>query len=239
MTETPSLELYSVNEYSERCLVMMPDNPKFRLLLIPPLFEEANKLRHFLVRLMVSLAADHDIGTILPDLPGTLESPQSLEDQTIYSWQNAIGTVHRSFEPISHIATFRGGCQLGVNIENTPQWQFTPMNAYQQMRTLARAQLASEREAGNDPQSLGNMLKALEDEGGHLIGYEISPAMAQSLEVTRKFVDDAAYTVRLKGDNKAANSKIAGSPLWLRSEPGFDEQMMRSTSDNIANWVHS
>ena len=59
-----------------------------RLLVIPPLFEEANKLRHQLVEVLRRLDAS-GIDSFIPDLPGCNESRALLGQQTLENWRAA------------------------------------------------------------------------------------------------------------------------------------------------------
>ncbi|MEC8178678.1 MAG: hypothetical protein VX072_03345, partial [Pseudomonadota bacterium] len=68
-----------------------------RLLVIPPLFEEANKLRRQIVEIMRRLD-DAGIDSVLPDLPGCNESPAPLENQSLTSWRAAAAEAADRFQ---------------------------------------------------------------------------------------------------------------------------------------------
>src|SRR5690606_34249762 len=61
-----------------------------RLLVLPALFDEANKLRRFSAEVMRRLDAA-GIDTLLPDLPGCNESLAPLEGQTLAGWREVAG----------------------------------------------------------------------------------------------------------------------------------------------------
>ena len=78
-----------------------------RLLILPALFDEANKLRHFTVEVMRGLDRA-GLDCFLPDLPGCNESLAPLDGQTLVGWREAAGAAaehHRA----THVLTIRGG----------------------------------------------------------------------------------------------------------------------------------
>ncbi len=81
-----------------------------RLLILPPLFEEANKLRHLLVEVMRRLDGA-GIGSFLPDLPGCNESLQPLAQQTLASWRGA-GVAAVAHFRASHVLAVRASAIL-------------------------------------------------------------------------------------------------------------------------------
>src|SRR5690606_7125640 len=77
-----------------------------RLLVLPALFDEANKLRHFTVEVMRRLDRA-GIDCFLPDLPGCNESLAPLEAQTLTGWREAAGKAANRFAA-THALTVRG-----------------------------------------------------------------------------------------------------------------------------------
>ena len=69
----------------------------FRLLVLPALFDEANKLRRQTVEVMHRLDLS-GIDSFLPDFPGCNESTQPLEGQTLADWQCAAEAAQLHFE---------------------------------------------------------------------------------------------------------------------------------------------
>src|SRR5690606_13943847 len=67
-----------------------------RVLIIPALFDEANRLRRFTVELMRRLDSA-GIDSALPDLPGTNESLQPLDAQTGDGWRAATAAAAAHF----------------------------------------------------------------------------------------------------------------------------------------------
>lgn len=228
--------VYTLAGHDERCLIARANGPNIALF-VPPLFDEANKMRHVMVQTMRALTQNHAVSAILPDLPGTLESQRPLAEISLSDWQTSLLDIMAQHGAVTHIAAVRAGCDIIPNIDDLPQWHLAPANGWRQIRTLARAQLAGEREAGHTPRSLKDVTDDLLQNGAHLAGYNISAKMAAGLEAGAKPV--SAHQVQLIGDDKPADSRINGSPLWLRNEPSHDENMARAMAENIARWIAS
>ena len=81
-----------------------------RLLIIPALFDEANRMRRFTVEVMRRLAGA-GIACFLPDLPGCNESTARLDHQTPADWQLAMAGAARHFAA-SHVLAIRGGALM-------------------------------------------------------------------------------------------------------------------------------
>src|SRR3546814_2798116 len=62
------------------------------ILIVPPLFEEANRTRRTLVLAMRALAAE-GFAALLPDLPGQNESQVPLIEAALTRWHGAIADV--------------------------------------------------------------------------------------------------------------------------------------------------
>ena len=94
------------------------------MLILPALFDEANKLRHFTVEVMRRLDAA-GIDSFLPDLPGCNESRAPLETQTLTGWREAaeaaaglfLGTCGQLDDPL--------GAFLG-RLQNYARWRYAP-----------------------------------------------------------------------------------------------------------------
>lgn len=227
---------YLLAGHDERCLVAHGSGPHC-VLLVPPLFDEANKMRHFVVQFMDILAKDFAISALLPDLPGTMESQRPLAEIGLNEWQDALSDIISQHGAITHIAALRAGGDIIGHIDNIPKWCLAPMNSWRQLRILARAQLASEREAGQSARALKDIMDDIVQKGGHLAGYDISARLAAALQAGPKPAD--AHQVQLVTDDKPADSRINGSPLWLRVEPGHDDDMAQAMAENIAQWIAS
>ncbi len=91
----------------EYCLMAGDANASRRILIVPPLFDEMNRMRRVLVSAMRELA-DLGVCSILPDLPGCNESMARLVDQDLDKWRGAIAAVAEQLGA-THIASIRGG----------------------------------------------------------------------------------------------------------------------------------
>ena len=91
----------------EELAVALDRSRERRVLVLPALFDEANKLRHFTVEVM-RLLDTAGIDTFLPDLPGCNESLALLDRQTLGGWRDAAALAARHFGA-TQVLTFRGG----------------------------------------------------------------------------------------------------------------------------------
>ena len=105
-----------------------------RLLILPALFDEANRLRRFTVATMRQLAS-LGIASVLPDLPGCGESLWPLEAQDLTRWRAAAMAATAHFNT-SHVLTIRGGVCLAP--PGLPGWHYAPQAASAQLRQLLR-----------------------------------------------------------------------------------------------------
>ena len=92
-------------------------------MLVPPLFDEMNRMPKMLADVIRSLETI-EIGSFLPDLPGTNESKIDLGQVTLSDWQNALKACAQQHK-ISHIASFRGGALTVAAMPNASHWTFS------------------------------------------------------------------------------------------------------------------
>ena len=181
---------------------------KVRVLVIPALFDEANKLRHFTVEVMRRLDAG-GVDCMLPDLPGTNESLAPLAEQTLTGWRLAMDAAAKEFGA-THVLTLRGGALLAPG--TLPGLHYAAVAGASLLRGLIRIQLLINKEAGLS--TTREELSARAESGGAtLAGYHLGAAMAQELA-------GASLPEGLATEVKQAD--IGGGGLWLRAEPAFD-----------------
>jgi len=193
-----------------------------RVLIVPALFEEANRTRRLLAQTMRALAA-RGIASVLPDLPGCNESLAPLERQDLASWRAAMAAAARHFEA-SHVLTLRGGAV--VTPSALPGWQLEPLSGASTLRHLVRARIVAAKEAGGSEKS--DDLMALGRESGlELAGYRLGAAMVRDLAGS-DLPEPGAGVVTL------ALSDLGGSALWLRSEPGEDFALAEALVATVA-----
>ena len=199
-------------------------------LLVPPLFEEANRCRTLLADVQRGLAAA-GIGSAIIDLPGTGESETPLEDVTLDDWIDAVAqasaTLALAHGPSPVVASFRGGALVDGGAQAAGWWRLTPVDGAALLRDLDRAsQVASRRDGAASDVT-------------HRAGYRISDALAATLGAARPPEVRRLRTVRLATEAVAADARVAGPPLWRRAEPVRDYALATAITDDLAAWVRT
>jgi len=214
---------------SEHILRIEPTGtPRATVLIVPPLFEEANRTRRTLVLAMRALAA-RGFAAAMPDLPGHNESLVALESVDLDMWQAALAEVAKTIDGPVLVASVRGGALIDHRVKAAAWWRLAPVGGASLLRTLLRARVSADREAGvtSSLESLGETAKR---EPLLLAGNRLSPAMIAQLGSAEAQPVEPLRTVALGVDG------IAGTPLWLRAEPGEDAAMAETIADDIADW---
>jgi hypothetical protein len=199
-----------------------------QVILIPPLFDESNRLRRTLVDVMRGLAAK-GFGVALPDFPATGESLTDFQPTTFDDWQIALGALVSGREERGQtvlLAAFRGGALIDHAAEVTARWRLAEETGQRLLRDLSRMILArSFRAKGDDPL----------DESGYIF----PPAFKAALENAAPQPASKLRSVRLMHDPKEADARIEGSPLWRRAEPSEDPLLTKAIITDIAEWAAS
>jgi hypothetical protein len=198
------------------------------VLLVPPLFDEANRLRRTLVLAMRALAAE-GFAAVLPDLPGQNESLVALEDVDLERWQDALADVAASIAGPVITASIRGGALIDHRARAAAWWRLAPVGGASLLRTMMRARVAADREAGI-LSSLDGLQEAAKTAPLLLAGNALSPAMVAGLGTAEAQPVEPLRSVGLGADG------IAGTPLWLRAEPGEDAAMAAAIAADIIAW---
>lgn len=195
------------------------DGPQ--LLVLQPLFEEMNRCRAMIAGTCRALA-ERGIGTWLPDLPGTGESLRALD--TI-GWEDWLGAAEAAAAAVRAetgtspwTLAIRGGALLDRPLVR-PTLRLAPTGGRSLLSDLRRSALAS----GSDP--------------AHPAGYTFSPALAEAMAGAEPSVDGDIRTLRLSTDDRPADRRIGGQPLWRRPEPAADAAMVSALSDEIVLWT--
>lgn len=206
----------------EEMLVAIDRDRTRRVLVIPALFDEANKLRRFTVETMRQLD-ELGVDSFLPDFPGQNESLAPLENQTLAGWQ-AAARAAASFTRATHVLALRAGALLAP--EDLPGWLYAPQPGAKQMRAMIRARTIAAREAGRDENS--ETLYAIGRENGlDLAGWSIGAEMVSELEESREIDSGATQAI--------AQSDLGGAGLWLRAEPGAAPDQSERLAQIIAS----
>lgn len=188
-----------------------------RLLIVPALFEEANRTRRLLVEVMRRLDKS-GIDSILPDFPGCNESLQPLAEQTVESWRMAIAAAATAFAA-THVLAIRGGALFAP--ADLPGWLLAPANGASQLRQMLRARIVAAREAGREEKQ-EDLLARGQAEGLELSGYPLSAAFLREFPSLLPPVSPGLSVIE--------QAMLGGSALWLRAEPGFE----RAQADALA-----
>jgi hypothetical protein len=178
-----------------------------RLLIVPALFDEANRLRRFTVELMRRLDR-LGIDSFLPDLPGCTESLQPLDMQDPTDWLDAMAAAALHFGA-THALGVRGGCLLTPN--RLPALHYAPVKGAAILRQMIRARILSTREAGRE-ESREQLAALAVSEGITLSGYSLGADFFRHFEPMIPARDALVI----------AQEQLGASGLWLRAEPGED-----------------
>lgn len=206
----------------EFALLAGPDDAQRRVLVVPALFEEANRTRRLLAQTMRALAA-HGVASVLPDLPGCNESPARLEHQDLAAWRASMEAAAQHFGA-SHMLSLRGGTILAP--PDLPGWWFEPLGGAAALRHLVRARIVAAKQAGR-PEKSDELIARGRKSGLELAGYRLSAAMVRDLEGSDLPAPGPGVAILALAD-------VVGSALWLRSEPGEDAGMAEALAATIA-----
>lgn len=229
----PAFVDYEFAGRKELCLCHSTGSTR-RVLLVPPLFDEMNRMRKMLVDVMHALGS-FEISSFLPDLPGTNESLVALEQVSLSDWRQSLQACARQHD-ISHIASFRAGTLAVAEMEAARHWIFSPVKGATILRTMMRTRVAADRESG-----LNTSLAELSGQAGvgslELAGNILGSQLFAQLNAAEIPDMISQRIVRLEADSKPADSHIAGSALWLRAEPDEDPAMSFAIAQDIAQWM--
>lgn len=192
-----------------------------RLLVIPALFDEANKMRRMTVEVMQRLDLS-GIDSFLPDFAGTNESMAPLSQQSLESWREAAASAVSHFDA-THVLSLRGGSLVAP--AHMPGWQYAPQSGAKLLRAMLRARTIAAREAGQD-QTIEALQAKGHEEGIELVGWQLGAEMFGQL--------DAAEIRKSAQQAVIGQSDIGGPGLWLRAEPDEDPEQADALAAIIA-----
>jgi len=196
-----------IADFGDEYAVCFDGASERRVLVIPALFDEANKLRRFTLSVMRALHVA-GIFSVLPDWPGCNESRASLREQTLSGWREAASAAARRFEA-TEVLAIRGGALLAP--ADLPLVGYAPVTGSTILRGLLRSAVISAREAGDEITRDALLGRGL-THGLVLAGHCLSAEMLAELEAA-----EPAASARI-----IAQSELGGPALWLRAEPGDD-----------------
>jgi len=187
------------------------DFRRWRLLIVPALFDEANRMRRFTVEVMRRLD-NAGVDCFLPDLPGCNESFEPLDHQTPETWQMAMTAAARHFRA-SHVLGIRGGALFMP--AGLPGWRYAPAKGATILRQMMRARILASREAGR-VESQEQLLAEGLDKGLELSGYRLGGEFLGAFQ--------SAVPKVSAGVSDIEQGMLGGSGLWLRAEPDEDRE---------------
>ncbi|MDB5702238.1 MAG: hypothetical protein JWL66_2437 [Sphingomonadales bacterium] len=200
------------------------------LLVLPALFEEANRMRRFTVSLMRALAT-RGIATVLPDLPGTGESLTPLAGVALPDWHEAVAALAamlRGDGGTCLTVAIRGGAILDASADHG--WRLAPESGERVLRDLVRATALS---SGTSAAELDRLARA---EPTALAGQTLSPDFYGALISAQVSIANRR-TARLKDDSGQHDVSLSGSRLWRNAEPGDDADFVQAAASDIADWT--
>lgn len=194
------------------------------LLIVPALFEEANRTRRMVVETMRQLQP-HGIDAVLPDLPGCNESLDDFSAQSLDSWRDAMADAALHFGA-THVLAVRGGALVAP--ANVPGWALEPAKGPTLLRQLLRARTIASREAGRD-ERIEDLLSTGRAAVLELAGYRCGAPLIEGLEAALPAPHLAPIAL----------SEIGGPALWLRSEPGEDAAQSAALAARLVAGIYA
>lgn len=183
-----------------------------QVVVIEPLFEEANRCRKLVADFMRALDS-LEIGCRIAELPGAGESEEPISQVSLAAWQQAASSQSQPF-----VASFRGGALIDGAVAGSAHWRFSPETGMRIMRDLRRAMLAN-------------------GDGAQFAGHALTQVFADELEAALPLPVKRLRTVRLASDPAEADRRVEGIPLWRRAEPGEDPALARALASDLADWI--
>ncbi len=199
---------------------------RWRLLIVPALFEEANRMRRFTVEVMRRLDSA-GVDSFLPDLPGCNESLEPLAAQTPESWRAGVAAAAKHFRA-SHVLGIRGGALLTP--DRLPGWHYAPVKGANALRQMLRGRILASREAGVSETQEGLTAEGLE-RGLELAGYRLGAEFMKQFQ--------SLVPTPPEGVSDIDQDLIGGGGLWLRAEPGEDRDQADALAAIIAIGIKS
>ncbi|SEK62035.1 hypothetical protein SAMN05216382_0775 [Sphingomonas palmae] len=186
------------------------------ILSFPALFEEANRTRAILVRVLRRLA-QAGWSVALPDLPGQGESTTPVVEVDLAAWREAAVAAAGVLSSPSHVVAIRAGALVDADVAAASRWYWSPITGEEQVRELTRQ-------------------RALGDGDGYA-GNDLSDALLAQLRDAQPTITPPPRVVRMERDPRLADRKVAGAAPWRASEPSCDPMLVASLANDIAEWL--
>ena len=196
---------------------------RFIVLILQPLFEEANRMRRTLA--LLARALDRQgIGVAMPDFPGMGEHHIGANRVGISDIETASNLLCDALtsqgRPVL-VAGFRAACLFDLLPGASANWRFAPEPGDRLVRTLLRTEMPEESTEAH----------------AFINGQLISRAFLD--DMTRLPLPNPARlrTLRLATDRAEADHHVEASPLWRHAEPGEDPALAEQLAGDILNWA--
>jgi hypothetical protein len=213
---------------AEHCLRLPGSGDGPVALIVPPLFDEANRMRRTLVLTMRALSR-LGMPSLLPDLPGQNDSPIATEDVTLSDWRSALAAIASAEGRPLIVASWRGGALIDDAVACAAGWwRMAPVQGASIVKGMIRTRIAGDKEAGR-----ASSAEAIRAGAAHgpveLAGNLLSAAMLDALE--------CAAPAAVEPLRQVTPADMGGSALWLRAEPGEDAAMAGAMAADIRGWA--
>ena len=195
-----------------------------RVLIVPALFDEGNRLRRYTVETMRALQRLR-IGSVVIDLPGSNESLTPLSCVSREDWTRAVAAAVAHFGA-THALAIRGGA-LVCGGAGVPLLTYAPVAGAAILRQMVRMRVLSAREAGREEKAAELMAEG-RTQGIVLAGYALGPALVRGLEGAEPC-----------DGRTIAQADIGGPGLWLRAEAGEDAGQSAALAGLVAEECRS
>lgn len=222
-------QYYNAPTGRELCLGFGDPAASRRIMVIPPLFDEMNRMRRILVSAMRYLDSD-SIASFIPDLPGCNESLADLAQQSLPGWRDVLTCAAQAFAA-THIVSVRGGALIDDGTPELPRWRLAPVKGESLLKAMLRTRIAGDKEAGLTT-SIADLLQQARQHPIELAGNWLGPDMVAELERAEPSTFGLIRTVSL-GEGPDA---IPGSAYWLRAEPHYDADFAQAIAADIGQW---
>ena len=197
------------------------------LLILPALFEEANRMRRFTVSMMRGLA-DCGIGSILPDLPGTGESLIAINNVTIDDWREACAAAAKHVDPPLLTVSIRGGALMDGIADFG--WRLAPETGARLVRDMLRATKLSDQlsTTGVDSQA--------SERPTSLAGNGVGPGLFGKLSALAP-INGHYRTAQVTDNADECDLILPGAKLWRAAESSDDPEFVAAAVADIASWA--
>lgn len=210
----------------EEWMVTFDRSREARVLVLPALFDEANKLRRSTLTVMRALD-ETGIDSALPDLPGCHESRAPMDTQTLARWRSCAAQVAHEFGA-THALTIRGGALTVPSA--LPGWRYAPLSGAKLLANALRAQVLAEREAGRT-ETRESLMEQGRKDGLVLGGWPVGSELLQELEAASEEPAPSLTAI--------TQEQLGGGSLWLRAEPGEDSAQSEALARIVAEAIQA